>query len=277
MGWVSLMIKGIDVASYQAEDYEIGDNSFVVVKATEGTGYVNPKYEAQVKRARDSALVVGHYHFVNGNRSMRQQVDYFLSEGMMRQGEFLVLDWEDPDVDNAEKDDFLKYLKSKTDKKVLLYCNKDYWKNRDHTNFAGDGLWIADPDSPAGKPDVEHPWLIHQYSSAGGTDRNVANFASRADMAAWAGKRIPKPAPVYAPYPGSSFFKLGRKSPVVTAMGKRLVANGYKGYKRGPSPEFTRADLVAYRWWQLKLGYRGADADGYPGPDSWKKLRVPKS
>jgi hypothetical protein len=85
----------------------------------------------------------------------------------------------------------------------------------------------------------------------------------------------PKPKPVYAPFPGPSFFKIGKKSPLITAMGKRLEAEGYKGYKKGPSPEFTRSDMAAYTWWQKKLGYTGPDADGIPGADSWNKLKVP--
>ena len=86
----------------------------------------------------------------------------------------------------------------------------------------------------------------------------------------------PKPAPHYAAFPGSSFFRLGRKDPIVTAMGKRLVAEGYKGYKKGPGPEFTRADMAAYSWWQKKLGYKGSDADGIPGAKSWNTLKVPQ-
>ncbi len=87
----------------------------------------------------------------------------------------------------------------------------------------------------------------------------------------------PKPTPSYAPYPGTTFFKIGKKHALVKAMGKRLVAEGYKGYKVGPSEEFTRADIKAYAWWQKKLGYTGAAADGYPGAKSWKALKVPKS
>lgn len=86
----------------------------------------------------------------------------------------------------------------------------------------------------------------------------------------------PKPKPVYAPFPGVGFFRLGKRHPLVTEMGKALVKAGYKGYKQGPGPEFTRADIKAYAWWQRKLGYSGSDADGYPGKTSWDKLKVAK-
>lgn len=271
------MIKGIDVAGYQPEDYDVTGIDFVVVKATEGATYENPKYDAQVKHARDNSLVVGHYHFVNGNTPMDVQAEYFVKTAIEKPGEFLVLDWENPDVDDSEKNDFIKKTKGLAPGlKVGLYCNKMYWKNRDHSDYTGDFLWIADPNSPAGHPGVTYAWTIHQYSSAGGVDRDVANFGSRGAMAVWAGKPVPKPSPVYAPYPGQSFFRLGRKSPLITAMGKRLVAEGWKGYKKGPGPEFTRADMAAYAWWQKKHGYKGPDADGIPGPTTWAKLKVPK-
>lgn len=84
----------------------------------------------------------------------------------------------------------------------------------------------------------------------------------------------PKPKPVYAPFPGTGFFRLGKKHPLITEMGKALVRAGYKGYAQGPGPEFTRADIKAYAWWQRKLGYTGSAADGYPGKASWDKLKV---
>jgi hypothetical protein len=88
------------------------------------------------------------------------------------------------------------------------------------------------------------------------------------------GAVTPKPKPVYAPFPGVGFFRLGKKHPLITEMGKALVRAGYKGYAKGPGPEFTRADIKAYAWWQRKLGYTGSAADGYPGKTSWDKLKV---
>jgi hypothetical protein len=87
-------------------------------------------------------------------------------------------------------------------------------------------------------------------------------------------KPVAKPKPVYAPFPGTSFFRLGKRHALITEMGKALVRAGYKGYSVGPGPEFTRADIKAYAWWQRKLGYSGSSADGYPGKTSWDKLKV---
>lgn len=83
-----------------------------------------------------------------------------------------------------------------------------------------------------------------------------------------------KPVPHYAPYPGLSFFKLGRTSKVITELGKALVRAGYKGYKDGPGPVFTKADKAAVQWFQRKQGWSGSSADGIPGPETWKRLKV---
>lgn len=84
----------------------------------------------------------------------------------------------------------------------------------------------------------------------------------------------PKPAPHYAAYPGPSFFKLGRTSKVITSLGQALVRAGYEGYKSGPGPVFTDSDKRAVRWFQQKQGWSGSSADGYPGPETWKRLKV---
>jgi N-acetyl-anhydromuramyl-L-alanine amidase AmpD len=89
-----------------------------------------------------------------------------------------------------------------------------------------------------------------------------------------AGVKVDTPKPVYAPFPGKSFFRLGQKHKLITAMGVALVKAGYKGYKVGPGEEFTRADIKAVAWFQRKQGWTGADADGYPGPETWKRLKV---
>ncbi|MCH0562133.1 peptidoglycan-binding protein [Streptomyces sp. MUM 2J] len=89
----------------------------------------------------------------------------------------------------------------------------------------------------------------------------------------------PKPAddkPTYAPFPGPAYFRTGRRSALITAMGKRLVAEGCSRYAKGPGPRWTDADRRSYAAWQRKLGFSGDDADGIPGPTSWAKLRVPK-
>ncbi|MBM9623140.1 peptidoglycan-binding protein [Streptomyces zhihengii] len=89
------------------------------------------------------------------------------------------------------------------------------------------------------------------------------------------GPPAPPAPPRYEPFPGAAFFQAGRRSAVVTAMGKRLVAEGCGRYEVGPGPSWSEADRKSYAAWQRKLGYSGSDADGIPGKTSWDKLKVP--
>ncbi|MFD9408565.1 peptidoglycan-binding protein [Streptomyces sp. NPDC059989] len=84
-------------------------------------------------------------------------------------------------------------------------------------------------------------------------------------------------APRHQPFPGAGFFTAAPNSPIVTAMGRRLVAEGCSAYSVGPGPQWSEADRRSYARWQQKLGFRGADADGWPGRTSWDALKVPYS
>jgi len=83
-----------------------------------------------------------------------------------------------------------------------------------------------------------------------------------------------KPVPHYAAYPGDKYFFVGRTSKLVTELGKALVKAGYEGYKQGPGPLFSPADRKAVKWFQQKQGWTGGDADGVPGRETWKRLKV---
>ena len=87
----------------------------------------------------------------------------------------------------------------------------------------------------------------------------------------------PPPAPAYQPYPGADWFRKQPESPIVTAMGRRLVAEGCSAYRVGPGPQWSQADRDSYAAWQRKLGYHGDDADGWPGAASWAALKVPRT
>ncbi|MGW6600616.1 peptidoglycan-binding protein [Streptomyces sp. NPDC055036] len=74
-------------------------------------------------------------------------------------------------------------------------------------------------------------------------------------------------------FPGASAFKLGQSNAAVTVLGQRLVVHGFgRFYKEGPGPKFTEADKDATQAFQKAQGWTGADADGYPGAETWKRL-----
>jgi hypothetical protein len=186
--WSEDVIKGYDVSGFQPGVFPTAGIDFVVIKITEGISYLNPEWIAQRETATAAGLVQGFYHFGRPSSEITAQADYFLSQIKLRPGDFIAFDWEDAGVSDTDKDAWISYVQHRVPgHRVLLYCNRDFWLNRDRTGFAGDGLWIADPDRPAGSPNITAPWLMHQYSEAGGYDHDIAQFSSRAEMTAWAG------------------------------------------------------------------------------------------
>lgn len=193
-GDITVPIYGTDVSGYQPINFALdlpGASTrkvdFAIIKVTEGISYVNPRWTGQRQWARDHGLSVGFYHFGRPSSAITAQADFFLGQIALQPGDHLWFDWEDAGISNSQKDQWIKYVQSqRPGHKVGLYCNTNFWINRDTTSFAGDGLWIADYGSAAGSPPVQAPWLIHQFSDSGGYDHDLARFGSRAEMIAWA-------------------------------------------------------------------------------------------
>lgn len=181
------MLHGVDVSAYQPS-YDTDGLDFVFIKSTEGRSYVNPRLDAQVKQARDAECVVGFYHFLWPG-DVADQVAYFLSGTPEEEGDLLAVDWEQTGggtrASSAEKDRFIRAVKrERPGRRVLLYCNRAFWRTHDTTGYAGDGLWIADYVSAA-RPRIEASWRIHQYTDDP-LDKNVADFDSVQALRDWA-------------------------------------------------------------------------------------------
>jgi hypothetical protein len=82
-----------------------------------------------------------------------------------------------------------------------------------------------------------------------------------------------KAKPTVPAFPGSGYFKAGAKNKYVTQLGTQLVKKGYGHfYKSGPGPTWTAVDRAAVKAFQKAHKELSADADGYPGPLTWKLL-----
>ncbi|MFE6283236.1 peptidoglycan-binding protein [Streptomyces sp. NPDC057877] len=81
-------------------------------------------------------------------------------------------------------------------------------------------------------------------------------------------------APAVAPaYPGRGAFRPGASSQHVVLLGKQLVRKGFgKHYTTGPGPRWGEADRRNVEAFQRAQGWRGGAADGYPGPETWRRL-----
>ncbi|MBC9730411.1 peptidoglycan-binding protein [Streptomyces sp. TRM68367] len=74
-------------------------------------------------------------------------------------------------------------------------------------------------------------------------------------------------------YPGRALFRPGADNTYVTQLGRQLVKKGYgRYYTIGPGPRWSEADRRAVEAFQRAQGWRGGAADGYPGPETWRRL-----
>ncbi|WP_428957655.1 peptidoglycan-binding protein [Streptomyces sp. cg35] len=74
-------------------------------------------------------------------------------------------------------------------------------------------------------------------------------------------------------FPGAATFRPGVSSASVTQLGKQLAKKGFgKYYTQGPGPRWGEADRRNVEAFQRAQGWRGAAADGYPGPETWRRL-----
>lgn len=92
---------------------------------------------------------------------------------------------------------------------------------------------------------------------------------------------VPEPAPSHpvAKWGDPSTWEIGSTGPDVTALGSRLrvhaAATGRPDpYKVGPGPTFTETDREGVAAFQSAQGWSGADADGYPGPETFRRLKA---
>lgn len=74
-------------------------------------------------------------------------------------------------------------------------------------------------------------------------------------------------------FPGRGYFRPGAYNSYVERLGKQLVKKGYgRYYQVGPGPRWSNADKQCVAAFQRAQGWKGKDADGYPGPETWKRL-----
>ncbi len=200
------MLQGIDVSSYQPENYPTAGLSFVFIKVTEGLSYTNPKWVAQRATARAAGLVTGFYHYPHIANSATAEADFFLSRINLAPGDVLCLDWEwyGQSVSDQQardyKDAFIARVRSQAPgHRIVAYSDVSNWTGVDQGGNAGDGLWIATAGRPAGQPGIRDQWTFHQYTDSGpdGADGDVANpalFPTIDALRAWA-LGTPAPAP----------------------------------------------------------------------------------
>lgn len=194
-----MALNGVDIASWQA-GLDIGtiDADFVIVKATQGTSYVNPYCAGWVDAALARGLKVGVYHYISGGDATGE-AEFFYSQCHGWDNRVMwCLDWESGSNTAWGNTDYLATvidtLTRFTGKPPMVYASYSGYPF-DVVDARNCGRWIAQYANNNSTGYQTSPWnedaytcAIRQYSSAGrisGYSGNLDLNKFYGDAAAW--------------------------------------------------------------------------------------------
>lgn len=254
------MLNGVDISDYQSAIP--AGAQFVLVKATEGVTLNDARFAEWWKALRSTPR--GVYHFAHPNlNAPLDEAKHFLAvieaAGGYRPGDKLILDHEtagsSPQHDSDWALQWCKYVQDQTGIVPTVYTYRSFATEGHCAGLQVYPLWIADPDHPAGHPEVPKPWtswLIHQYSETGGIDHDVFNGS----LNDW-GHVIVRPV---APFP---LVREGATGATVKRIQTALIKAGFSVGRSGADGIFGPATLAAVKAFQQA---KHLSVDGIVGP-----------
>lgn len=180
-----MSMKGIDISHWQnGIDLIKVPCDFVIIKATQGTTFVDKCCDKFYQTAKKAGKKLGVYHFADGKSSGKQEAEHFLKNVKGYIGEaILILDWEADALKKGTRyaKEFLDHVYEKTGVKPLIYMSKSVCREYDWSSVVADnyGLWVAQYANYNRTGYQEEPWTdkkgmgafksaaIFQYTSSG--------------------------------------------------------------------------------------------------------------
>lgn len=193
-----MALNGIDISWYQ-RGINIAEipADFVIVKATEGTGYTNPCFRAHADATLNSGKLLGIYHYISGG-NWQAEAEYFVNTVKDYVGRaVLALDFESGDNsaygDTAYLQQCAQTVYNLTGVHPLIYgSQRDYGRLAAVGKATNCGLWIAQYANNDHTGYQDTPWnedaydcAIRQYSSSGA----LPNYGGNLDLNKFYGDR----------------------------------------------------------------------------------------
>ena len=173
-------LNGLDISNWQAgTDLFSIDFDFVIIKATQGTGYVDKSCDGFFQQALAMGKCIGFYHYAGGGDA-GAEAEFFVNNTINYFHHAIpFLDWESADNarwgnnDNQWVTDFCNRVEELTGVRPLVYIQQSAMGNV--AGEIGNHGWIAQyPNNDRVDGYVDTPWnegaydcLIRQYTSNG--------------------------------------------------------------------------------------------------------------
>lgn len=195
-----MAMQGIDISGWQAGiDLSKVPCDFVIVKATQGVGFVSDACDPQVQQAIALGKPFGFYHYVGGSGA-QAEADFFIDHcaGYFGKG-IPCIDWESAENAAWGNTGYLRQLIQRvidrTGVKPLIYASASSFP-WDVAQALDCGAWVAQYASNNATGYQDSPWnegaydcAIRQYSSAGrlaGYNGNLDLDKAYMDADGWA-------------------------------------------------------------------------------------------
>jgi lysozyme len=185
-------IHGIDVSRYQemiiweevkkmkVKNIQLG---FSFIKATEGIGSTDPRFNRNWKKAKENEMVRGAYHFFIASKDGKMQAENFISKVKLESGDLPpVLDIEQlngTSVAELQKEakKWLEVVENYYKIKPIIYTNVDFYDRNLGSEFDKYPLWAAHYYQ-ADQPRINRSWVFWQHSDEG----SVNGISSKVDF-----------------------------------------------------------------------------------------------
>ncbi len=177
-------IRGVDLSHYQGDiDWELLKKSslhgeplrFAIIKATEGTDFIDECFDYNFNMAHDMGIICGAYHFFLPSESPRLQAEYFMAKVNLSEGDFPpVLDIEHKGQLTAEQVrdaavEWLQIVEEHYNIKPIIYTNYKFkMKYLNDSVLNTYPYWIAHYYVDSLK--YNGPWKLWQYTDNGRVD-----------------------------------------------------------------------------------------------------------
>lgn len=202
-----MSMNGIDVSGWQKGiNLSKVPADFVIIKATQGTSFINSDCDRAYQQAKAAGRLLGVYHYFSGGDPAKE-AEHFVNNIKGYIGDaILVLDWEGEQNAKfsqgpAVAKPFLDKVRDLTGVKPLIYMSKSVCRQHNWAAVAKEyGLWVAQYANNNTTGYQANPWTdakgfgawgapaIFQYSSHGrlsGYNGNLDINIAYMDAAAW--------------------------------------------------------------------------------------------
>ena len=142
-----------------------GGIAAVILKATQGSGFIDPAFASRLADARTAEMLVGAYHFMDGTSPV-EQVAHFLSVVGNTDDVLLALDFEGNEASQASVTQVasaVNAVKAVTGRFPVLYTNR-FMLTTANPILSQCSLWLAEYGSNPICPPGWSEWKLWQYT-----------------------------------------------------------------------------------------------------------------